>query len=120
MAAHPDDPPTPPTGLDIVTDMAAWRAAHPHATPAEIEAALDARIAALRTHLLTETVAASPLTDWSTTPAAQRPTCPHCGATLRPRGTRKRQLHTQGGELVLDRTYGVCPACGALVFPPRR
>ena len=120
MASHFDDALTPPSGLDIVTDMAAWRKAHPHATLAEIEAALDTRLAALRTHLLCETVAASPLTDWSTTPTAQRPTCSQCGTTLRPRGKRARQLHTQGGELTFERTYGVCPQCGAGVFPPRR
>ena len=120
MLSQPDDAPAPPTGLDIITDIAAWRKDHPHATLAEIEAALDDRIAALRTHLLSETVAASALTDWSATPAALRPTCPHCGATLRPRGKRKRHLRTQGGELTLDRTYGVCPTCGAGVFPPRR
>jgi YgiT-type zinc finger domain-containing protein len=120
MASHSDDLLTPPTGLDIVTDMAAWRVAHPHATLAEIEAALDDRIAALRSHLLSETVAASPLTDWSATPADQRPTCPQCGATLRPRGKRSRHLRTQGGLITLERTYGVCPACGTGVFPPRR
>jgi hypothetical protein len=118
MTPHSDDTRTPPSGLEIVTDMAAWRTAHPHATLAEIEAALDDRLATLRTHLLSETVAASPLTDWSSAPAAQRPTCPHCGAILRPRGKRKRQLKTQGGELVFERTYGVCPSCGAGVFPP--
>ena len=120
MTSNADDALTPPSGLDIVTDMAAWRSSHPHATLAEIEAALDARLAALRTHLLSQTVAASPLTDWSTAPAAQRPTCPSCGATLRPRGKRARHLRTQGGELTLERTYGVCPNCGAGVFPPRQ
>jgi hypothetical protein len=119
MTSYSETNSSQPIGLEIVTDMAAWRTAHPHATLAEIEAALDDRLAALRTHLLSEAVAASPLTDWSTAPAAQRPTCPHCGAILRPRGKRKRQLKTQGGELVFERTYGVCPSCGAGVFSPR-
>ena len=120
MASHSDDSLTPPTGFDIVTDMATWRTAHPHATLAEIEAALDERIAALRSHLLSETVAASPLTDWSALPADQRPICPQCGTNLRPRGKRSRHLRTQGGEITLERTYGVCPSCGTGVFPPRR
>jgi YgiT-type zinc finger domain-containing protein len=118
MTSNSDTNDTRPSGLEIVTDMAAWRIVHPHATLTEIEAALDDRLAALRTHLLSETVAASPLTDWSTAPAAQRPTCPHCGTTLRPRGKRKRQLTTQGGAVLVERTYGVCPQCGAGVFPP--
>lgn len=120
MTSNPDDALTSPNGLDIVTDMAAWRKAHPHATLAEIEAALDTRLAALRTHLLSETVTASSLRDWSALPKSERPTCPHCGSALRPRGKRARHLRTQGGELTLERTYGVCPNCGAGVFPPRR
>jgi hypothetical protein len=119
MTSYSDTNYSQPSGLEIMTDMAAWRSAHPHATLAEIDAARDDRLAALRTHLLSETVAASRLTDCSSAPAAQRPTCPHCAATLRPRGKRKRQLTTQGGELVFERTYGVCPTCAAGVFPPR-
>ena len=115
-----DEPPSsPPDGLTILAEMDAWRAAHPTATLAEIETALDERLSALRRRLLTETVSKSPQADWSTRPPAQRPTCPTCGVPLQPRGKRTRQLRTSGGDVTLNRTYGRCPVCGAGVFPPR-
>jgi predicted RNA-binding Zn-ribbon protein involved in translation (DUF1610 family) len=115
-----DEPPAlAPDGLEILADMDAWRAAHPTATLAEIEAALDERLAALRRRMLTDTVAKSPQADWSARSPAARPTCPTCGVALHPRGKRTRQLRTAGGDITLNRTYGVCPACGAGFFPPR-
>jgi hypothetical protein len=104
--------------LEILAEMEAWRAAHPTATLAEIETALDERLSALRRHLLSDTVTKSPQADWSNRPPDQRPTCPTCGVPLQPRGKRKRQLRTSGGEIAFNRTYGVCPVCGAGVFPP--
>lgn len=115
----PTDEPTPPAGLDILAEMDAWRAAHPTATLAEIEAALDERLSALRRQMLTDTVAKSAKATWSEQPAPERPLCPTCGVPLKPRGTRTRQLRTAGGDISLDRTYGVCPVCGQGVFPPR-
>jgi YgiT-type zinc finger domain-containing protein len=112
-------PPSPPDGVDILAEMDAWRTAHPTATLAEIEAALDERLAALRRRMLADTVAASAKADWSTRPEVDRPTCPSCGVPLRPRGRRTRQLRTAGGDITIERTYGVCPACGAGLFPPR-
>lgn len=105
-------------GLDILAEMDAWRAAHPTATLAEIETALDERLSALRRHLLTETVSKSPQADWSSRPPDLRPTCPTCAVPLQPRGKRTRQLRTTGGDVTLNRTYGRCPICGAGVFPP--
>jgi RNase P subunit RPR2 len=108
----------PPDGLDIVTDMDAWRAAHPTATLAEIEAALDERLMALRRRMLTDTIAQSDQATWSERPPADRPVCPTCGVPLQPRGNRKRQIRSAGGDVPIDRTYGVCPACGGGLFPP--
>jgi hypothetical protein len=107
-------------GLDILAEMQAWRAAHPTATLAEIEAALDQRLATLRRQMLTDSVAKSPQADWSSRPVEARPRCPSCDVPLQPRGKRTRHLRTAGGDLSLERTYGICPACGAGVFPPRR
>ncbi len=43
---------------------------------------------------------------------------PQCGESLVSRGTRKRRLQTNGGEeIVLERSYGVCPKCGVGIFP---
>lgn len=115
-----DEPPlAPPDGLDILAEMDAWRAAHPTATLAEIEAALDERLHALRRQMLTSAVAKSPQADWSARPPDDRPTCPTCGVPLQPRGKRARQLRTAGGDITVERTYGVCPVCQTGVFPPR-
>jgi hypothetical protein len=117
----PSDELTPPvtTGLDILAEMDAWRTAHPTATLAEIEAALDERLSALRRQMLTDTLAKSPQADWSARASDERPRCPTCGVPLQPRGKRTRMLRSAGGDITLDRTYGVCPKCGQGVFPPR-
>ena len=115
-----DMPESPaPDGLDILTEMDAWRVAHPTATLAEIEAALDERLMALRRRMLTTSIATSDQAMWNARPPADRPTCPTCGVPLQPRGNRKRQIRSAGGDLTVERTYGVCPVCKRGVFPPR-
>ncbi len=105
---------------DIVTGLWDWRQQHPQATLAEIEGAVDARLARLRAHLLQEAALASPTADWATAAAADRPTCPTCQTPLVARGKQPRRLQASGGrDVVLERTYGVCPTCGGGLFPPR-
>lgn len=108
----------PPDGLDILAEMDTWRAAHPTATLAEIEAALDERLMALRRRMVTDMIAQSDQATWSERPPADRPVCPTCGVPLQPRGKRRRQIRSAGGDVPIDRTYGVCPACGGGLFPP--
>jgi hypothetical protein len=104
---------------EVITGMQEWRLQHPKATLAEIEAALDARLARLRARMLQDAALASAATAWKDTPAAAHPTCPHCGTALVSRGGATRHLETQGGvELTLERTYGVCPVCQTGLFPP--
>ena len=114
-----DLPASAPEGLDILAEMDAWRATHPTATLTEIEAALDERLSALRRHLLSDTIAKSPLSEWSELPSEQRPLCPRCAVPLQPRGKRRRHLRSAGGDLSVERTYGLCPRCGSGLFPPR-
>jgi YgiT-type zinc finger domain-containing protein len=53
-------------------------------------------------------------------PAGARAECPECGQPLTARGTQERTVVVQGEQAVrLRRRYGVCPACGAGLFPPR-
>ncbi len=104
---------------DIRTDLRQWQRQHPRATLAEIETAVEARLAHLRATLLQEAVLASPATDWATASAADRPTCPTCQTPLVARGKQPRRLQAPGGhDVVLERTYGVCPTCGDGLFPP--
>jgi ribosomal protein S27AE len=105
---------------DVMTEMRAWRVAHPKATLREIEIELDTQLNRMRARMLEDIALASPAADWADTPACQHPTCPDCGAPLHLRGTDTRILQTHGGqELTFQRRYGTCPACGAGLFPPR-
>ena len=105
---------------EIMTGMRDWRLQHPKATLREMEHELDRRWARVRARMLEDMALASAAADWAATPASQQPTCPDCGVPLQPRGTDMRTLQTHGGEaLTLERQYGICPACGAGLFPPR-
>ena len=99
--------------------MSQWRKEHPHATWAEIEAAVDAPINQLRAQLIEDLVQMGEDEDWSQKPEQERPTCATCGKALWARGKQTRSLQTTGGEVVeLTRSYGTCPTCGAGFFPP--
>jgi hypothetical protein len=105
---------------EIMSGMREWRIAHPKATLREMEQELDHRWVRVRARLLEDMALASVAADWSTTPGGQQPACPDCGVPLQPRGTDTRTLQTHGGQdVILERQYASCPACGAGLFPPR-
>jgi len=115
------DEPAVPLGHDVAArifeDMATWRQAHPHASFAEIEAAVEDRLDQLRAELIQHELQVKALADAA--PAADRPLCPTCGKPLESRGTRERSVSVRGNRPVrLRRRYLVCPACGTGVFPP--
>jgi len=104
---------------EVLTGMKEWRIQHPQATLREIEAALDERLARMRAWMLQDTALASEIADLSQLAREARPVCPDCGTPLGPRGKSERHLQTHGGqEVVLERSYGVCPTCQAGFFPP--
>ena len=106
-------------GLQDVLGMTQWRKEHPHATWAEIEAAVDEQINQLRAQLIQDLVQMGESEDWSELPQAERPRCATCGKPLWARGEQTRYIQTTGGEAVkLTRTYGTCPTCGGGFFPP--
>lgn len=93
-----------------------WRQAHPRATWAEIEAAVDAQLGPLRAQVLGETALASAATEL----AQERPRCAECGARLVRAGRQGRTLRSEGDvPIELARTYARCPQCGTGLFPPR-
>ena len=101
---------------DRFAALEGWRQAHPTATWAEIEAAVDAQLVPLRAALLGDTAMASAAADLGGT----RPACQDCGARLTAAGPRRRRLRgEQDDPIELARTYARCPACGAGLFPPR-
>jgi predicted RNA-binding Zn-ribbon protein involved in translation (DUF1610 family) len=104
---------------EVLSGMKEWRLQHPKATFREIEQALDERLAKMRVRMLQDAALASAAADLQSAPEAERPVCPECGARLEGRGTAVRRLTTQHNLTVdLTRSYGVCPHCGAGLFPP--
>ena len=94
-----------------------WRALHPTATLAEIEAELDRQWAPVRAHMVADLALTSAATEVTT---ARPPVCPDCGGRLRDEGPRERTLQTVGNAAVtLRRDYATCTACGRRLFPPR-
>ena len=99
-------------------DLAAWRAAHPDATFAELETVVEERVRRVRGQMLDLllTLPGCPATD---TPDAARARCPVCGETMQARGTRARPVTMAGDQtLVFTRGYAVCPRCRTGLFPP--
>jgi DNA-directed RNA polymerase subunit RPC12/RpoP len=102
---------------EIMKRVAEWREQHPRATFREIEEEIDQRLSGLRAKMLSDTANRSDKAEWAGEEAGQ--VCPDCGAKIIKKGRKKRILLTRDGrEVVLDREYAVCPACGQGIFPP--
>jgi len=103
-------------GEHVFAGVAQWRAAHPQATLAEIEHAVDAQIHWLRARMIEHTAQASAAAG---SEANQGRVCEQCGKPLQARGRAKRCWQTQGGQQVeVERSYLSCPQCGGGFFPP--
>lgn len=104
--------PTPPlpAAADPTSALAAWRTAHPDATLAEIEHAVDDQLSTYRAALIT---------DLATSGARGRPVCPECGTPLQRVGPRSRTVRTahEGTLTFTEPTYR-CPACLVGLSPP--
>jgi YgiT-type zinc finger domain-containing protein len=104
---------------EVLTGLREWRAAHPRATFAELEAVVDERLNGMRARMLEDLALASTAAEW--TEAGDGPlACPACGQALQRRGLQTRTVTVQGDQQVaLRRQYAVCSACGMGRFPPR-
>lgn len=116
----PDDPSVQWMAVaeEALVGMREWRTAHPRASWAEIEAEYDRRLARLKGQVLQDTAQASPAADFRGARASARPVCHRCTTPLRAAGQVPRVLVAAGAEVVIERTYGRCPRCGAGLFPP--
>lgn len=103
-------------GEEVFAAVAQWRAAHPKATLAEIEQAVDEQMNRLRARMIEQSAQASTAAG---SEASQGLVCEQCGQPLQARGRAKRRWQTQGGQQVeVERSYVTCPQCGGGFFPP--
>ena len=103
----------------VLSEMQTWRAAHPRATLAAIEAEAEARVVRLRARLVEDTALASAARDWTEREPGERPACPACGHPLQARGVDTRRRTVPGDQPIeLTRRYGTCSVCGTGLFPP--
>ena len=104
----------------ILTDIKAWRRAHPKATLREIEEEVHSRLSRLEAQVIQDAAQESEHRAWSRAAPSERPSCPVCGTPLNTRGQQTRHLQAAGGQTIsLTRSYGTCPTCGTGLFPPR-
>jgi YgiT-type zinc finger domain-containing protein len=113
-----DDPHWEAMLAEIFGELKTWRAEHPKATFAEIEAIVDERLNLARARFVEDMAAASAAARIGAD--GEHPSCPECGQPMHSRGQQERQVTVAGNQAVrLRRAYAVCPACGAGLFPPR-
>ena len=104
-------------GAKVFHEMEGWRREHPRATFAEIEAAVEDRLGALRAELIEQEIAMRARAE--TAEGCEPFLCGACGHRLEARGTRERAVTVRGNRPVrLRRRYMVCPACEAGHFTP--
>lgn len=106
---------------EVEQELAAWRAEHRRATLREIEGVVRQAVERLQARYLEDLAHASPATDMRDhVHGGEAAACPECGQALQPRGQQEREVLVSGqsSPLRLRRSYAVCPACGAGLFPP--
>lgn len=100
-------------------DLSDWQQAHPKATFAQIEDAVEERIADVRARLTEDLVRAKVSAHEAGRGNDTPPTCPTCGKPMESRGEHERTVTIRGNRGVrVRRPYLACPACNAGLFPP--
>jgi hypothetical protein len=111
---------TPASGneLDgVLEELREWRRQHPKATLYEIERETMKRMAQVQARILEELSHSLPPGERKA--ASEILACRECGTQMQRRGQAERHLQGQGGqEICLERSFWVCPTCGAGIFPP--
>lgn len=116
----PVDPAAPAATLAVVqAELADWRRAHPQATFADMEAAVETSLARVRASLLGALLPTEGEAQAGEGEAPARPVCDACVVPMVARGRHRRPVQVWGDQPVeLERTYWTCPRCGAGHFPP--
>ena len=103
---------------EALSGVKEWREAHPKATFAEIERAVDERLTRLRARMLQDLAQESEAGEWSKASDEASPRCPNCGGPLRKRGKQSRELQSSGGSAIhVERQFASCSHCGYSFFP---
>jgi len=103
---------------EVMSGRKAWRIEHPRATLCEIEKALDEHLAKMRVRMLADAAMASAAVEITKGEEGEPALCPECGEKMEARGKQERLLTSQHNQVLrLERSYGVCPHCGAGFFP---
>ncbi len=104
---------------EVMLGIKEWRLQHPKATLTEIEEAMDRLWARARARFLQDVALASEAREMRHVPEEGGPRCRACDHLLERRGQKTRSLTTCYDQRInLKRSYGVCPACEAGLFPP--
>jgi hypothetical protein len=122
MEARRDEP----QSGDLHARLRQWRREHPQASFDEIEDAVQQELVRLQAQLVEAVIQAGTpqgRADAEAEPAGAgddaAPVCAACGVRMRRSGQRTRTVLSRLGQPIpLERTYYVCPACGAGLFPP--
>ena len=106
-------------GAKILSEVKAWRKAHPKATFVEIEDEVHRRMMQLEAQLLQDAAQASSSQAWGKGTGGEAPRCPTCQAPLQARGQQARTLQGNGGESVTERQHlWNLPELWGELFPP--
>jgi len=106
-------------GLRDVLGMTQWRKEHPHATWAEIEAAVDERIHQLRAQLIQDMVQMGESEEWKQKPEAERPRCAILSqAAVGARGTDALSANHRRGSGQADAHVWHLPCLWGGLFSP--
>ena len=98
---------------ELTRKMRQWQRTNPKATLTEIEEAVEAELAQLRTQLVEEMVQEKAIG------LQEKPECPQCGQKMVKNGRRQRKLKSKEGKTIdLERQQWRCLPCGATLFPP--
>ena len=97
-------------GERVFQEMEGWRRGHPRATFAEIEAAVEERLDALRAELIQQEITMRVQAEAAD--GAEPPRRPTCGEPMEARGTRERAVTVRGNRPVrLRRRSGTDSPC---------
>ena len=97
---------------EVIEALLEWNEQHEASDMTQIEEIVLALRDEIGLEFASELIAGQEKTE----PVIER--CPRCGQEMRQKGKKHKRIESRLGELVLEREYYYCVACGAGLFPP--